>query len=293
MFTKLQRKLTPYFFITPTVLIMLVLMVTPILMVINYSFFNNVIMNKDPKSVGFHNFIKILTDKNFQNAFKNSLYFTFFSVFFHLLIGMIFALLLNSNKIHPLLRSFFRVIYILPWVFTSAIVAVLWRLLLDPSGIINFILQSLNIINHRVEWLSNRHTALNAVTFINIWSGYSFYMISLLAGMQGISKDLFEAAIVDGANTRQQFLFITIPQLKPIIVSMALLDFIWTMQVFNLVWMTTGGGPIRATEMLSTYTYKLAFSKFEFSLASASAVFILIFSMIVISVYIKHQQARE
>lgn len=293
MFTKLHRKLTPYFFITPTILIMLVLMVTPILMVINYSFFNNVIMNKDPKVVGFQNFIEILTDKNFHNAFKNSLYFTFFSVFFHLLIGMIFALLLNSNKIHPLLRSFFRVIYILPWVFTSAIVAVLWRLLLDPSGIINFILQSLNIINHRVEWLSNRHTALNAVTFINIWSGYSFYMISLLAGMQGISKDLFEAATVDGANTRQQFLFITIPQLKPIIVSMALLDFIWTMQVFNLVWMTTGGGPIRATEMLSTYTYKLAFSKFEFSLASASAVFILIFSMIVIFIYIKHQQARE
>ncbi len=114
------------------------------------------------------------------------------------------------------------------------------------------------------------------MTFVNIWAGYPLYMVSLLAGLQGIPKDLYEAAGIDGANEWHKFWYITIPQLMPIIISIALLDFIWTMQVFPLVWMTTGGGPIHATEMLSTYTYKLAFREYDLSLASASAIIILL-----------------
>ena len=117
-------------------------------------------------------------------------------------------------------------------------------------------------------------------------------MVSLLAGLQGIRKDLYEAAVIDGAGEIQKFRHITIPQLMPIIISIALLDFIWTMQVFPLVWMTTGGGPIYSTEVLSTYTYKLAFSSYEFSRASASAILILILSMSMTYFYVKHQKAR-
>ncbi|MEG1516293.1 MAG: sugar ABC transporter permease, partial [Clostridia bacterium] len=95
------------------------------------------------------------------------------------------------------------------------------------------------------------------------------------------------------ANGRQKFCYITIPQLMPVIRSIAMLDFIWTMQVFPLVWMTTGGGPIHATEMLSTYTYKLAFSSYKFSLASASAVVILVFSLIIAAFYLRYQKARD
>ena len=110
--------------------------------------------------------------------------------------------------------------------------------------------------------------------------------------MQGIPKDFYEAAGIDGANELEKFWYITIPQLTPIMISIALLDFIWTMQVFPLVWMTTGGGPIHATEMLSTYTYKLAFREYDFSLASASAILILLLSMSMTYFYIKHQKAR-
>ena len=99
------------------------------------------------------------------------------------------------------------------------------------------------------------------MTFINIWSGYPFFMISLLAGLQGIPRDLYEAATVDGAGVVSAFRNVTLPQLRPIIISMAVLDLIWTTQQFALIWMTTGGGPINVTEMLSTYTYKLAFSR--------------------------------
>jgi multiple sugar transport system permease protein len=151
----------------------------------------------------------------------------------------------------------------------------------------------MNITGSNIEWFSSSKTAIHALTFVNIWAGYPLYMISLLAGLQGVPNELYEAANIDGANELQKFWYITIPHLTPIIISIALLDFIWTMQVFPLVWMTTGGGPIHATEMLSTFTYKLAFTRYEFSLASASAVVILILSMSVTFFYIKHQKARD
>jgi len=154
-------------------------------------------------------------------------------------------------------------------------------------------LTTFGITNTDIQWLSSPTTALGAVTFINIWAGYPFFMISLLAGLQGIPRDLYEAATVDGANGVQQFLNVTIPQLRPIIISMALLDFIWTTQQFALIWMTTGGGPINVTEVLSTYTYKLAFSRYDFSVASASAVLVLILSMILAFFYVRHQKARD
>jgi multiple sugar transport system permease protein len=147
-------------------------------------------------------------------------------------------------------------------------------------------------VDFKVEWFSSTKTALHALTFANIWAGYPLYMVTLLAGLQGIPKELYEAADIDGANGLHKFRYITIPQLMPVIISIALLDFIWTMQVFPLVWMITGGGPIHATEVMSTYTYKQAFSSYDFSMASSSAVCILIMSLSLTYFYIKHQKAQ-
>ena len=184
----------------------------------------------------------------------NTLYFTLMSVIFHLILGLSFALLLNTKLIGPIPKALFRVIYVLPWVFTATIIAILWRLMLNPNGVINYMLLATGLTDTKIEWLSSRQLALHAVTFINIWAGYPFYMVSLLAGLQGISSELYEAGKIDGANGRQLFRFITIPQLKPIIVSLAMPDFIWTMHQFTLIWMTTGGGPIRSTGMLGTFS---------------------------------------
>lgn len=154
-------------------------------------------------------------------------------------------------------------------------------------------LRTLNLIDQRVEWFSNPDLALLTVIFINIWAGYPFFMVSLLAGLQGIPADLFEAAQVDGAGGVSRFFHITVPQLMPIIVAMAMLDFIWNMQQFPIVWLATGGGPLNATETIATYTYKLAFSRHEFALASASGVILFLVSMVVALVYVRHQKARD
>ena len=289
---RFRRRCVPWFYVAPATLLFAALMLFPMVTVFRYSLLDAAIVNKKPNFVGIQNYSAIFADPVFWQSVVQTLYFTVMRVVFHLLIGLGFAQLLNSDRVDPALRSLFRVLFILPWLYTAVIIAIIWRLLLDPNGVVNSILLTMHVINFKVEWFSSPHTALHAVTFANIWAGYPLYMVSLLAALQGISKELYEAAELDGAGKFQMFIYITVPQLMPVIISIALLDFIWTMQVFPLVWMTTGGGPIHVTEMLSTYTYKLAFSSYKFSLASASAIVILVMSMSVTFLYIQHQKAR-
>ena len=290
---RLVEGITPFAYLSPTLILLLVLMVIPIVMVIGYSLMDNVIMEQNPQFAGFTHYIDILTSDAFWGATANTLFFTGVSVIAHLVIGLAFALMLNTELLGRRTKALFRTIYILPWLFTVAIIAILWRMLLEPNGVVNYILMSSNLAGSQIEWLGSPDTALYAVTFINIWSGYPFYMTSMLAGLQGIPADYYEAAQVDGASVWQRFIKITLPQLKPIIISMALLDFIWTTQQFALIWMTTGGGPLGRTEMLSTFTYKLAFSKYEFGAASASAVIVLVISMVLAYFYVRSQKVRD
>ena len=284
---QLRKAGEAYVFLSPTLILLFVLMIVPIVMVIGYSFQDNVILNKSPDLVGVDNYVAILTDPGFWKATGNTLFFTITSVAAHLVLGLSFAMLLNSTLIGAVPRAIFRGLYVLPWLFTVAVIAVLWRMLLAPNGIVNFLLDT------DIEWLASPQLALGTVTFINIWAGYPFFMVSLLAGLQGIPSDLYEAATVDGASPAQRFWNVTIPQLRPIIVSLLLLDLIWTSQQFALIWLTTGGGPIDVTEMLSTFTYKLAFAQYDFSMASTSAVLVLAMSMIVAVLYVRHQKARD
>ncbi len=284
---QLRKTAESYLFLSPTVILLFVLMIVPIVMVIGYSFQDNVILKKNSTFVGIENFVTILSDAGFWKATGNTLFFTIVSVLAHLVLGLAFAMMLNSPLLGRVSRSVFRALYVLPWLFTVAVIAVLWRMLLAPNGVVNFLLDT------NIEWLASPQLALGTVTFINIWAGYPFFMVSLLAGLQGIPSDLYEAATVDGAGSVQRFWNVTIPQLRPIIVSLVLLDLIWTSQQFALIWMTTGGGPIDVTEVLSTFTYKLAFAKYDFSLAATSAVLVLLMSMILAVFYVRHQKARD
>jgi multiple sugar transport system permease protein len=269
-----------------------VLMVIPIAMVVSYSFKDNVIVEQNPVFAGLANYTTVLTDPNFLAALKNTFIFITVSTVAHLVLGLTFAMMLNTPLLGGVTKAIFRVIYILPWLFTVAVIAVIWRLMLDPSGVVNYILTTAGALRQGVSWLADPGKALWALTFINIWAGFPFFMISILAGLQGIAPDLYEAASVDGAGPFRRFLNVTIPQLRPVLISMAVLDLIWTSQQFALIWMTTGGGPLNTTEMLSTYTYKQAFSSYEFATASASAVIVLLLTMILAFFYVRLQRER-
>ena len=288
----LARRLVPYGYLSPTMLLITVLMVVPIVMVIGYSFRDNVIVQKNSVFAGFANYAKVLTDADFLAALENTAVFISVSTVAHLVLGLAFAMMLNTQLLSGITTAIFRIVYILPWLFTIAVIAVIWRLLLDPAGVVNYVLNTVGLLQEGVAWLGDPVTALWAVTFANIWSGYPFFMISLLAALQGISADLYEAAAMDGTNWFQRFLHVTLPQLRPVIVSMAVLDLIWTSQQFALIWMMTGGGPLNATEMLSTYTYKQAFSEYEFATASAAAVIVLLLTTALAFFYVRQQREQ-
>ncbi len=291
---RIRKQATPFIYLSPTLLLLALLSFIPIVTVFYYSLMDNVIITRDaPSFVGLSNYIEILTDNVFLKALTNTLILSIVSVIGHFILGLSFAILLNTKLIDPITKAIFRVIYILPWVFTASIIAILWRLLLNPNGVVNFILLELGLASTQIEWLSSRQLALASVTFINIWAGYPFYMVSFLAGLQGIPDDLYNAGKVDGANNYQLFRHITLPQLKPIIISLGMLDFIWTTHQFTLIWMTTGGGPIRATEVLSTFTYKTAFSSNQFSLASTIAIITLLLSSFVAVFYVRNQRSAN
>jgi multiple sugar transport system permease protein len=286
----LARRLLPYGYLSPTAILIVVLMVVPIVMVISYSFRDNVIVQDNSVFAGFANYTRVLTDPDFLTAIKNTALFISVSTVAHLVLGLAFAMMLNTQLLGGVTKAIFRIVYIMPWLFTIAVIAVIWRLLLDPSGVVNYVLHTLGLIQNGMNWFGDPNKALWAVTFVNIWSGYPFFMISLLAGLQGIPGELYEAAGVDGANWFQRFRHVTLPQLRPVIISMAVLDLIWTSQQFALIWMTTGGGPLHATEVLSTYTYKQAFSEYEFATASAAAVVVLLLTMVLAFFYVRQQR---
>jgi multiple sugar transport system permease protein len=286
------RGVAPYGYISPTMLLIIGLTVIPIVMVISYSFRDNVIVNQNPVFVGFANYTKVLTDPDFLVALRNTFVFISLSTLIHLVLGLAFALMLNTPLLGNVTKAIFRIVFILPWLFTIAVIAVIWRLMLDPAGVVNYLLTAFNVVEQGVNWFSDPNTAIWALILANIWSGYPFFMISLLAGLQGISPDLYEAASVDGAGSFQKFLHVTLPQLRPVLISMAVLDLIWTTHQFALIWMTTGGGPLNSTEMLSTYTYKQAFSDYEFATASTTAVIVLLLTMILAFFYVRQQRER-
>jgi multiple sugar transport system permease protein len=288
----LRKQFVAYGFLAPAAILLIVLLLYPMILVVWNSFLDNSIINPTPKWVGLRHYRWALADTVFSRAFRNTLIFTISSVLLHLSIGLGFALLLNTS-INRRIQTFFRVLLILPWTFTVAIVAIIWRLLLDPLGVVNFLLSIPGFIKPGLAWFGDPGRAMSALILTNTWGGYPFIMVSLLAGLQGISVSLYEAATVDGANSWQKFLYITVPQLKPVILSIGLLDFIWTYRLFELIWLTTGGGPGRATETLGTYIYKLAFTQYQFSRASAVAVILALTTLVLAIFYLRAQKASD
>ena len=167
-----RKLLSPYLYLAPALILLGMLMLFPMIVVLRYSVLDNVIMNKNPGFAGFRNYRDVLTNPTFRISLVNTLYFTVMSVLFHLLAGLTFAMLLNSPLVNRTVKSILRVFYILPWVFTAAVIAILWRLLLSPAGVVNYILST------SIEWFSSSKTALHALTFVNIWAGYPFFMVS-------------------------------------------------------------------------------------------------------------------
>src|SRR6266849_4145716 len=174
-------------------------------------------------------------------------------------------------------RSLVRTLTLLPWIIPGVVVALIWEFIYQPNyGLLNDVLSRMGVMTERVAWLSSPGLAMPAVILTNVWRGVPFFAIMLLAGLQAIPTELYEAARVDGASVTQRFWHITVPMLRPIIVVATATRIVWTFNYADLIFVMTSGGPANATQITSTYTLMQAYSNLDFGYAATLSVVLLL-----------------
>lgn len=254
--------------ISPALAMLIFTIGIPMVKSLYMSFFNVTLLSMhDYQWNSLTNYKNIFVDGEFIQALKITLIYVLSIVFIQFILGMMLALVLNSQI---RFKKTLRTLILIPWVVPTIIGALLWMWLFQPQyGVINHILMSLNITDHSYTWLSDMNLALPAVMLAALWKQLPFMSTMLLAGMQGISEDMYEAAKIDGANRRQQFLHITLPMLKNTIKTVTLIACIENFKMFPLFWIMTGGGPLDQTTTLAIFSYKAAFIELDLGKGAA------------------------
>ena len=288
MIKAIIRKWEGCFYLFPAVLFMLALIGYPLIYNIILSFQNVSLANiasKDISFIGIDNYQRLAQDKVFWASLKNTLLYTAGSVVFQFAIGFLLALFFSMKfRLAPFLRGLMMVSWLIPLTVT----ALLFKFMMASNeGVFNQLLLSWGMIDTPIPWLSDPNMAIWSVIIANIWVGIPFNMLLISAGLSSLPEDVYESASLDGANAFQKFIHLTLPLLRPVITVVMMLGFIYTFKVFDLVFVMTGGGPVHATEVLSTVSYRYSFDEFQFSMGAASANVLFFILLLVSLVYLR------
>lgn len=276
-----------YLLILPSLILILAVVIYPVASGILLSFREMRITRPDLGTpfVGLKHYIAMVSDTVFRTALLNTLIWVTVGTASQFLLGLITALALNRPLPGMKLA---RILILLPWIMPSVVAGHMWALMLDSRlGVINDILVRLGILTEYKAWFADPNTALLTVLVVSLWNSFPFFTLLLLAGLQGIPDDLYEAASVDGANVWLQFRHITMPLLMPVTVAVIILRVIGMVNAPDLLIVLTGGGPGNATEVLSLYAFQKAYSEFNFGYAGAISVFMLLLLMLFTAVYVR------
>ncbi len=277
--------------IAPVVLYLILVMGLPLLWAVYTSLTDKVIGAADVRFIGLANYIDIIKDPVFQKALFNTFIFAFFAVFGKVILGVIMSLTMNQSVRG---KSVMRVAMILPWTIPTIVSVFAWQWIYsDVGGALNRILMILHITDHQIGWLSTTSMAMFSVILVNIWRGTPFIAISVLAGLQNISPDLYEAASLDGANILQRFFYVTLPSVKNVIILAAFVTTIWTLNDFEIVWLMTRGGPSHATELVSTYSYIQGFMNSNIACSIAASLILVPILVVLVHYVTKSSLADE
>jgi len=277
MASKLNKALSSkaafaWLLIAPAALYLMLIVVWPLFETFRLSFTNANIGGES--YVGLENYEKLAGSSKFHKTIGRTFYWMLISVSFKLIMGLLGASLLNANLPG---KGIFRVLVMPPWIIPVAIGCIGWLWLYNGQfGVLSGVLQKVGIIDGPYEFLAYKDSAFYSAIVTDVWVGTPMVAIFFLAAMQGVSRDLYEAAYVDGASRFYRFRRITLPQIFPVIISMALLSAIWTFNSFEIVWILTEGGPRSATTTLIIDTYKTAIASFKFGPGAARAVVIVV-----------------
>lgn len=268
-----QEKIEGYSFILPGFVYTLIVLGYPLVYNIILAFKDLNVKNfKSGTSVfvGFQNFIELFQDPTFRLVFGNTLKFTLACLIVQFTLGFLFALFFSQKfTLSGPIRGLILIAYMMP----MSVTALMGKNLFDvSSGVINDLLMKIGLIQQPLEWLLKGNTAMAAVIAMNCWVGIPFNMLLLTSGLTGIPQEIYESAAIDGATAWTKFRYITLPLMKSSIAAVLMLGFIYTFKAFDLQFVMTNGGPLNATDVLGTYSYRLSFTQYEFSRGAAVAM---------------------
>jgi multiple sugar transport system permease protein len=277
-----MKRYEPAFYITPAFIILGIILFYPL----GYSFylsFHEWTMRTYKQGVpwvGLQQYTGLFTNPQFLNSLRITVVFVVAAITIEFVLGMALALLLNHDlKGKGIMRS----LILLPMMCTNVVVGLTWRLLLNYEfGLVNYYLSVIGL--PRLQWLSDPGLAMPAVVLVDVWNTTSFIALMLLAGLQSLPDEPYEAARIDGASWWQTFRFLTLPLLRQTILVALLWRFIDTFRIFDVIYLLTAGGPARATETVSIYVYRYGFQSFNLGFASAASYIMILFMLIVAAV---------
>jgi ABC-type sugar transport system permease subunit len=282
-----QRRRVGFFFVTPALLLLLLVLAYPILASLVLSFQRVQVAGEGivRQPVGFANYVQLWRDATFRSALGKSLYFTALEVGATVILSLLLALLLN----HPVGRhAFFRVVLLVPWALAPVANAVLWKWIYNANyGVINVTLQSLGVISKPIIWLGSPWLALHMILVADVWKAIPFITLLLLAGLQNIPAQLYRAARLDGASSGQQLRFVTLPGLRTALVIAVVLQSIWALKVFDLIFVLTKGGPADGTVLLNYLAWRTTFSFLDIGYGAAMADVLFVLMLLLALVYIR------
>ncbi len=282
-----NQSLLAYLLMLPAVLITLAVIAYPIVSAIDLSFqeIKIVQVGRERFPWTLANYAHLFTSSEFWKATWVTLKLVTIATLGCLVLGLSTAMLVNQRFRG---RTIARILVALPWAVPSVMAAVIWWWMFDSSfGLINWLLVKAHIISSPIAWFSSPTTAFFVICVVMIWKGYPFVSVMLLAGLQSIPGDLYEAAQIDGANTWNRFRYITLPSLSPVMGIALILVILWVFRDFAIIWLLTGGGPIGATRTLAIMTYEQAFGFYNMGYAASIGMVTLVISLIASIVMIR------
>lgn len=284
---KAKKDYGRWLWVLPAIVLVICLFVYPLGSQIFYSFTNKTLIKTTYGMKGLSNYTAILTDKNFWLALWTSVKWTVLSLLFQILTGFTAALALNSIK-NSMARQIYRILLIIPWAFPTIAIAIIWKWLLNGIyGFIPTILVNIGLADKLLQFLSTPDMVMPTLVMVNVWFGFPLIMVNVLAALQTVSQEQYEAAQIDGARKWHTFIYITLPHIKNVIGLLVVLRTIWVFNSFDIIYMITGGGPANISTTLPIYIYNLGWVNKYVGRSSAAAVILLIILLSICAVYFR------
>ncbi len=279
-----RTEAAPYLFILPSLAIIIAFLILPILQALVMSFTDSSLLaRQNARFIGVKNYLDFFAHRSFSRVVRATLFYVVGGVSLTYLFGLFTASLLNNTFAG---RGLARTVLILPWVVPQVVLVIVWKWMFNPKyGVINFLLHAVRIVPSDFSWFSSATFGMVAILTTTLWKQYPLALLILLAGMQSISRELYEAASVDGANPVQKFFLITLPGLRYVTTVLILLLTIWHFGNFVIVWLMTQGGPADSTATLTIYTYLNAFKFDKLGFGATIGVMTLLVSLVFSGVY--------